>query len=521
MKVFDPMEVLAFIGAVLLISGCGHSSHEELEPVFSAIATASDEDAIEAFVFVAPSERQNVGRQFEALVLTGLSGGSLVHLIETDSHRVIASVSVPFGTPKTRVKNKLFQQQYAVISDYFETQPKPDCTEQLGLPAVSETVASLRRTNLKCRIILCGSPFYDDKTEPTFTMIDGLVPSDGLIGHALSPWTTATAFPANTTVSWLVSDGRWGKNAKHRKWVTRFNRIYLKELGGHVVRITPDPELAFSFAEPHLKNDVSKRSEVAAMLDPHVNTELEQAIERDAKIIPVKKPNVSLYKPGSFEYMIEMDGGDPAALAGEAIVLWLIYDGSGSMATNLANNNETILKIAESLPPLVKSLEVGISVHRDNSVDTFPIALIKDKKLDGGKSLRSLKTFLSGVRATSGDAEMEDMLNVGIEQLSATSEEKRQFMMLVADHVQIVETEATARVMKSNEILGRLQDWCNQSGTDRRAIAMYSGDEGMKLFFLKVGALNSKSFFSERPDDLIDALLSAAIPSPTPNGVSR
>ena len=139
---------------------------------------------------------------------------------------------------------------------------------------LAETVTNLRRTDLNCRIILCGSPIFNDPTQSAFSMAGGLFPSDGLIGHPHSPWVVQPALPPNTQVSWLTSSSRWGVSAIHRKQVARFNRLYFKELGGHVVRITPDPALAFSFSEPYLKNDLSILDSDAAMIDRQIETKL-------------------------------------------------------------------------------------------------------------------------------------------------------------------------------------------------------------------------------------------------------
>ena len=68
------------------------------------------------------------------------------------------------------------------------------------------------------------------------------------------------------------------------------------------MRITPDPALAFSFAKPHLKNDVSVLESDAVMIDPQIETKLfDGEVDQGPHIIQVKKPNVSFSKPGSFK----------------------------------------------------------------------------------------------------------------------------------------------------------------------------------------------------------------------------
>ena len=510
-------KIIAITIAYLLLA-CGCDSDQQVETALQnspiAITSTRAPEAFEVFVFMAPSARSTVRKELENLALSDLPGGSVFHLIETPEHRVIASVTVPHGSPTTRVKSRRFQQQYSAAADYFQKQSKPDSTAQLGLPAISDTVLSLRRTSLECRVILCGSPIYDDSSEPTFTMSTGLFPSDGLIGHAHSPWVVEPAFPVGTKISWLVPSNRFGANAKHRKGVARFNRLYLKLLGGHLVRLTPAPDLAFSFANPHLNNDIAKRDEAPAMINPHSAPQLEDSnIDHPPAVIPVKNTPVSFSKPGTLKHEIEMQGGDPSSLEGEAIVLWLVVDGSGSMAGGQTETNSTILRIAESLPALVKSLEIGIAVHRDGAGSRLQVLQILDSELDGGASLRKLKSFLDGVKANGGDAMMQEMLADGMRTLGEAGIGKRQFLMLVADHVGFGPDYGGDFDVAEEATRESLASWCNEPGRDRRVIAMYSGGPGpMESFFREIGATNMNSVFSRQPNDLIRELVSAAIP---------
>jgi hypothetical protein len=497
---------------ILMMAGCGElSEYDAAQPTLNT-TVLQNEQAIEAFVFMATSERKNVNRQVETLVLNGLPGGSTLHLIECPDHRVVASASIPFGSPKARMKNRLLQREYSQISEYFHANTKPEKNDRLGYPSVSETVQSLRRTKLDCRVILCGSPIHDDPDDTTFTMANGLVPSDGLIGHTHSPWTVEPAFPLNTQVSWLTANNRWGRNAKQRKAVTRFVRLLTKELGGHLVRITPDPSLAFSFAQPHLKNDLLRRDEKPAMFDPQVETKLDQMHEKsEPTIVPVEKARVSFSKPDSIRYEIEMAGGDPAKMSGDRVVLQFVYDGSGSMAPHIETSNKMIVRIAQSLPELVASLEIGVAVHREGSTDVFPILEIKRREHDGGASIDRLKSFLSAIKARDGDALMQNMLADGTARLSNTSPTKRQVLMLVADFVRFDEKAPETFNSVATKLTESAASWCG--GTDRRVIALYSGPTGnMEQFFRNIGSVNENSRFTNQPKELVASLISKTIP---------
>ena len=164
--------VLFVILVIALSLGCIRTEQEfpEDKPVSSNSEITKHQDAFEAFVFMAPSEGQVVKSQLESYLLTVLPGGSLCHWIECSDHRLIASVDIPFGPVNSRLKNRLFQKKYAALVEYFDKQFVTSDLDQLASPAVGETVANLRRTDLNCRIILCGSPIFNNPTHSAFSM---------------------------------------------------------------------------------------------------------------------------------------------------------------------------------------------------------------------------------------------------------------------------------------------------------------------------------------------------------------
>lgn len=504
----------SFVALFLAFTGCERPEPETRASLGVVQTTYVETNPVEVFVFVSAADRERTRGPFESLVLSGLPAESLVHLVAGDMHLAVASVNVPFGTPKTRIKNQTFCRQYDPVQKFFEQPVEAKAASQLSLPSVSETVCNLRRTNLECRVLLCGTPIFDDPIESTFSMAKGLVPSDALIDHPHSPWTIEPKLPANTRISWLVPNSRWGANAKQRKELTRFHRLYVEELGGHLIRITPDPNLAFSFAQPFLPNSVSRRDDEPAMRDPQVDTQLDQPdAKRAPVVVPVKQADVSFQPPGSLEYEIEMAGGNPEKLAGEAITLFLIYDGSGSMKAEVVVNNRTIERMAELLPPLVKSFEIGIAVHRHGSVNRFPITNIVAQDVDGGDSLARLAKFLASIRSSGNDAVMSEMLADGIQSFAQHENGKRQFLMIVADHAEFDSNNAAEFESAAKQSRDIVANWCNQTSTDRRFIAMYSGGTGpVESFFQHLGNSNTNSLFSRDPGDLVQALISAAIP---------
>ena len=516
------------LSCLLITLGCSRSQSSGLasKSTMGPSVASEPRDPVEIFVLLSEADRQRVRDQTKNLLLVDLPGGSLCHFIETPEHRVIASVSIPYGPPASRIKNREFQRQLVPASEYFAWGPsgKPienrkssrqsKFSDQLNAPLVAESVKNLRRSKMSCRVILCGTPVFDSPENPTFSFEDHLVASDGLLGHPHSPWSVDSKLPTGAQISWLTTSTNWS-SALHRESITRFYRVYFKSIGGHLIRMTPAPDLAFSFTEPHLDNDtVRLRDEPPKMIDTEIIPILDREEQDENRVlIPLEPLRVSFQKPGSIKHKIEMAGGEVADLRGEAIILRIEYDGSPSMAPKLAEHNKTILKIAEALPELVESLEIGVAVHRDTGTDLFPVTKIEAKHIDGGSSFDALSSFLFAYKATDGDAKLRDMLHSGMDQLKERGEGKRQFLMVVTDHPELHESSSGSASDAANELLAELKVWCNESSKDRRVIAMFSGSEGPgEEFFQEIGKCSQNSLFSRDPEQLIDALIEAALP---------
>ncbi|WP_372716125.1 hypothetical protein [Novipirellula sp.] len=520
MRSFLPAATLAV--AALLMSGCDKMQSTAVTgsaaPHFAAVDRSRlRSEKTEQFIYVptrqVPGDRRLIASQFRTLVETA-PGGTVVHVIETPGHRPLACIVLPGGPPNTRQRNRDFREAVAGLKKFFNSDGPPDGSDQLHLPLVPSTVANLRRTTYPCRIILCGAPTYDEPDDPTFTTEKGMVPSDGLLFALHSPFSERPDLPDATLISWLIPNMTWGTDRDQRRELERFWKLFFQIRHGNVIRLTPDPALAFSFTLPHLNNQIVAVDEIPAMRHPKVETELENKEAPVPVIVPVQIPNVSFKKPGSIAHRIEMNGGNVEALVGESIVLQVVYDGSGSMASKIQENNLTILSLSESLPPLVKSLEIGIEVHSSIGTRRFPVTQIKEQESDGGASLQNLRDFLSSIDASGSDGVMREMLGSGMTHLASVGVGKRQFLMVVADCVcGVTPSDSDAQFAG---MIPLTRQWATENKTDRRLISMFSGDKDEhEKFFRDIGAINANSCFSRSPDDLIEAVISSALPPGT------
>ena len=477
MRIFH--QLFAF-SVVLLSIGCSPNEPEHL--LAEILSEAKDAQALEieknevfeVFVFVALLEKDRSQNDFESLLLTGLQGSAVCHLVACPEHRLIASIDVPYGSPKARMKNRLFTNQYAAVKRFFEEPIGEKLSDQLGLPTISETISGLRQTDLPCRVVLCGTPIFNAPScDATFSMEGGMAPSPGLIGHPSSPWVTNPLLPSDTKVSWLTSGSRWGNNLHHRQAALHFYQMYFQSLRGHLARITPDPAIAYSFAEPFLESNISPLDNRPVMIDTGVETRLGPENQGEPVVIPVEKPKVNLSAniPSTTPNKKKEKKVESAK---PQVFMQLVVDGSGSMCAHLSNDKTLVLLIADSLAAKVQSLEIGISIHRDTGVVKLPIMTVKDREHDGGKSLKKLEYAFLNIRAKDSDAQMRDMVEYGMNQFSI-NDRKRQALVIITDHDEFSDAEGA-------RLIEELNSWHEEPDAPKRIslISYASTEEGRK-----------------------------------------
>jgi len=109
------------------------------------------------------------------------------------------------------------------------------------------------------RVLLYGSPLYQDAKEPGFSMVDGYFPSDGHLQtsreNSVFGATGETGRGERTEVDWLYFGDPWISDL-HRDKVTRFWTLYLERRGAELNVLTRD----FATAMKALLHDGGERS---------------------------------------------------------------------------------------------------------------------------------------------------------------------------------------------------------------------------------------------------------------------
>lgn len=246
------------LSLLLLIVGCGHpaelsTSRKTQAEWFVVIANGLPPDVLQASL-----------AQFERLYSQTAQAGDYIHVVSTPTHEAIASICVPSGGAKSRLRHKAIEAAKSGLKTWLA----PDVASgqaQLELSRLPTTINAWRKTAFPCRIILVGDPIYHCEAQAGWSMREGVVPTDGALTSERSPFRVDERFPDDTQAAWLVHQPVWGLDAAHQAAVTRFNRLFLREHGAMLVRMTADAGSAFEFEPPQFTDQLAKRQEAAGV----------------------------------------------------------------------------------------------------------------------------------------------------------------------------------------------------------------------------------------------------------------
>lgn len=250
------------LSAALCMTGCSqqsstHSSRAHQEN------SASDNKATgnhEWFVFLTHGLPEqvltDVKVQLQSVIADVAREQDVVHVISAPDHRPIASLAIPRGDSRTRLRHPESKRQLQRIGRFLQA-TRDEQAHQLQIPAIPATVLSLRRTGYPAQIVLVGDPIYHDPRQTGWSMVDGFVPTDASVTSPICPFGSGVAtFPEQTEITWLTPTSTWGADHLHQSAVTRFYQIFFRQNGGHLARITADTTSAFSLAGTRLNDEI-------------------------------------------------------------------------------------------------------------------------------------------------------------------------------------------------------------------------------------------------------------------------
>jgi hypothetical protein len=208
------------------------------------------------------SVKDEVYRSIVRLLVEDLPLNSTVSIYDAYELKSITQVNLPnvraFNSSKTRANQ--FAPAIRELKLFLAAEHvKPHNTRlnfeaAVRLPQFCDfLVENAPRNGSAIRVLLIGSPLYQDAKEPGFSMVDGYFPSDAhlQVSREESPFgigANPVTLPA-LAVSWVYFGDPW-LNDLNKEKVTRFWTLYLEKRSGQLVSFTGDlPSAVRSFRQ--------------------------------------------------------------------------------------------------------------------------------------------------------------------------------------------------------------------------------------------------------------------------------
>ena len=185
------------------------------------------------------SVKDEIYRSLVRLLVQDLPHNSTVAVYDAFQLKSVTTVTLPnnhvFDSPKTRANQ--FASAIRDLKQFLaQNHPKPSMSRlnfdgAIRLPQFCDFLSENLPTSASpLRLLLIGSPLYQDQKEPGFSMVDGYFPSDGHLqasrDKSVFGTQDAIASPHSLIVHWVYFGDPWSSDLYKEK-VTRFWTLYL------------------------------------------------------------------------------------------------------------------------------------------------------------------------------------------------------------------------------------------------------------------------------------------------------
>ena len=200
--------------------------------------------------FLGKEVKDDVFRTVVRLMVEQLPLNSTLSIYDAFELKTIAQITLPdaraFSSPKTRanqfapaiheLKTFLAQEHAKPVA------PRLDFTGSIRVPQFLDFLAE-NKSFSNARVLLIGSPLYQDAREPSFSMAEGFFPSDGHLQATREQ--SIYGFDGNRTdspmltIDWLYTGDPWMSELHHSK-VERFWSLYMERRGSSLSSFASD-----------------------------------------------------------------------------------------------------------------------------------------------------------------------------------------------------------------------------------------------------------------------------------------
>ena len=179
--------------------------------------------------------------------------GTSMTFFMADNQGLTGSMTIPAGSPAYR--RKIAKQRLAAVFDRLDPE-KSNGSQAVDLISLSSSVRKYRKSDLKPRVVVIGSPMVVDR-EQGADITGERIPCDGCVTDSKSSYGRMANFPNGTTVSWLLPRQDYGNGPNHRGQVEHFLRYLLKVKGGPLVCMSSDAQVVFNATECQWDEEVT------------------------------------------------------------------------------------------------------------------------------------------------------------------------------------------------------------------------------------------------------------------------
>ena len=217
--------------------------------VLVSTATHAHDYAIALSPFQTPkAAKVQAGRMLE--FATKLDAGDEVAFVDGYSSKTLGIFKVPLSPAYSSPKARLSVNRPAVSAlmtfankaHLPQGNDEPSVVTALRLPLLLRKIAESRNDTTPLDVLVLGSVWFDDPSEPAFTMRGGRIPSDGHLNsnRSQSPFGVAnqTTLLGNVRVHWAYSDVL--PSDQHLFHLNRWWTLFVEAQGGSLVSFDDD-----------------------------------------------------------------------------------------------------------------------------------------------------------------------------------------------------------------------------------------------------------------------------------------
>ncbi|QDU80739.1 hypothetical protein Pla110_24720 [Polystyrenella longa] len=241
----------SIVSTLLLLTGCATES----------IAPNPTEEIFLGLPMGVPIE---LGHSIRTNLLSTMESapvGTPMTFFLTENQESLGSITIPAGSPAYR--KRLIKEQLTKVFERLDPELSGG-SKEIDLISIPATIRKFRKSKLKPRVILIGSPLIKDR-EQGLSLSATQMPCEGSVTNPETSYGKMETFPEDTTISWLTTRADYGNGPNHRAQVEHFLRYLIQEKQAQFLRISSDAEAVFNNPQSQWDDSVTPLDECTGL----------------------------------------------------------------------------------------------------------------------------------------------------------------------------------------------------------------------------------------------------------------